>query len=71
MTAPIQSKRWHWSLYWVPYEPEWLLIPSVKLFISPELYRGATNRASVAQWSIGIQWGKWYVGFGAHIYPKV
>jgi hypothetical protein len=63
------TKYWDWRWYWIPYEPHWLIIPSIVWFWYPGS-SSTINRANARQWSLGIQWGKWFVGFGAHIYSK-
>ncbi len=58
---PIKRRVWKW--HWVPDEDDWLLIPSIKwsywVVSGHDAYR----------WSLGIQWGKWYAGFGMEVYP--
>lgn len=63
LTMTLPSKRWHWRWYWVPYEAEWLLIPSIKVSVWPR-----RHPTQPSQYGLGIQWGKWYVGLGVHVY---
>lgn len=69
----LLPSNWFWQWYWVPYEPQWLIIPSIVWFYHPGWPRDSLPpepRANqVSQWSLGLQWGKWFVGFGAYIYP--